>query len=61
MTVSLPDAKIAPIIVPLRRLGPGHYYSPGFQIPVSGNWRVVANARLTDIDEVTMVGELSIS
>ena len=60
VTVSQPDRKIAPIIVPLRHLGPGHYYSPGFQIPVDGDWKVVANVRLTDIDEVTMVGQLSI-
>ena len=34
--MALPDRGIAPIDVPLRRLSPGHYYSPGFQVPLDG-------------------------
>jgi copper transport protein len=60
MTVDLPDKKIAPINVPLRDLGPGHYLSPGFDFPFGGNWRVTARARLDAINEVTLVGSVGI-
>ena len=60
MTVDLPGRKIGTINVPLRDLGPGHYISPGFDIPLSGTWRVTANARLDQINEVTLVGKLGI-
>ncbi|HZP28342.1 MAG TPA: copper resistance protein CopC [Acidimicrobiia bacterium] len=60
MTVDLPDKKIAPINVPLRDLGPGHYLSPGFYFTLPGSWRVTAHARLDAINEVTLVGTLGI-
>ena len=57
---SLPSRDIAPIDVPLRRLGPGHYLSPGFDIPIAGEWRATAKARLTEVDQVTLTGTLPI-
>ena len=60
LTVDLPGKKIAPINVPLRDLGPGHYLSPGFDFPLPGTWRVTASARLDEINEVTLVGKLGI-
>ncbi|MCZ7527662.1 MAG: copper resistance protein CopC [Acidimicrobiia bacterium] len=36
VTMSLPARDVAPIEVPLRRLGPGHYFSPGFDLPIAG-------------------------
>jgi len=62
LTVSfdLPSRKIAAIDVPLRKLGPGHYLSPGFNIPIAGDWRVVGKARLTDVDEVTLTDTVTI-
>jgi copper transport protein len=60
MTVDLPGRKIATINVPLRDLGPGHYISPGFDIPLPGTWRVTANVRLDEINEVTLVGKLGV-
>jgi copper transport protein len=56
----LPSRKIAAIDVPLRKLGPGHYLSPGFNIPIAGDWRVVAKARLTDVDQVTLTDTVTI-
>ncbi|MFA5884206.1 MAG: hypothetical protein WDA60_10180 [Acidimicrobiia bacterium] len=56
ITFDLPSKGIAPIDVPLRKLGPGHYLSPGFDIPLAGEWRATARARLTDVDEVTQTG-----
>ena len=61
VTFDLPSRDIAPITVPLRHLGPGHYLSPGFDIPLSGEWRVTSKARLTDVDEVTRTGTIPIA
>ena len=36
VTFDLPSRQIAAIDVPLRDLGPGHYLSPGFDIPIAG-------------------------
>ncbi len=60
VTIDLPERDIAAISVPLRRLGPGHYLSPGFDIPLAGDWRVAAKARLTDVDQVTLTGTIPI-
>jgi copper transport protein len=60
MTFDLPSRKIAPINVPLRKFGPGHYLSPNFDIPIAGTWRVIAKARLTDVDEVTLTDTITI-
>ena len=60
MTVDLQSKKIAPILVPLRDLGPGHFLSPGFDFPLPGNWRLTARVRLDEINEVTLVGQLGI-
>jgi copper transport protein len=60
VTFDLPSRNIAPIDVPLRKLGPGHYLSPGFAIPIAGDWRVTAKARLTDVDQVTLTDTVTI-
>ena len=60
VTLDLPSRQIAAIDVPLRDLGPGHYLSPGFDIPIAGDWRVTAKVRLTDVDQVTLTDTLTI-
>ena len=60
VTLDLPSRQIAAINVPLRDLGPGHYLSPGFDIPIAGDWRVTAKVRLTDVDQVTLTDTLTI-
>jgi copper transport protein len=59
VTMALPDRKIAPISVPLRRLSPGHYYSPGFDVPIAGDWQVTAKPLLTQFDEPTLRGNVT--
>lgn len=56
VTIDLPDRNIAPIDVPLRRLGPGHYYAPGFDVPSAGDWRVTAKPLLSEFDQPTVRG-----
>ena len=58
--LTLPERDIAPIAVPLRRLGPGHYASFDFSIPISGEWTLTADALVTDTEQRTATGEISI-
>jgi copper transport protein len=60
VTFALPDNDISRIDVPLRRLSPGHYYSPGFQIPLSGEWKVTAKPLLSEFEQPTLRGTIDI-
>jgi copper transport protein len=60
MTIELPDRAIAPLVVPLRELGPGHYFSPGLDIPLAGDWLVRATIRLGPVDRVDVSGSLEV-
>ena len=60
VTFDLPSHDIAAIEVPLRELGPGHYLSPGFDIPIAGDWRVIAKVLLSDVDLVNLSGTVTI-
>ena len=60
LTFDLPSHRIAPIAVPLRHLGAGHYLTSGLVLPIRGTWRVTARARLSDIDETVLVGHIKI-
>ena len=60
VTMALPDRGIAPIDVPLRRLSPGHYYSPGFQVPLEGEWRVTAKPLLSEFEQPTLRGTIDV-
>ncbi len=55
---SFPSRSISAVDVPLRRLGPGHYYSPGFDVPLAGTWRVEATPQLSEFKEPTLVGQI---
>lgn len=60
MTLALPARDVPPMAVPLRELGPGHYLSPGLDIPLAGTWELRATVRLGPVDRVDLVGELGI-
>jgi len=60
VTFELPRLRIAPIEVPLRMLTSFHGYSPGFDIPIAGDWHVTARARLNEFDETTLEGTIEI-
>src|SRR6185295_10781153 len=60
VTMALPGRGIAPIDVPLRRLGPGHWLSPGFDMPLAGEWRVTAKPLLSEFDQPTLRGTIDI-
>jgi copper transport protein len=56
VTIDLPDRDIAPIDVPLRRLSPGHYFAPGFDVPIDGDWRVTARPLVSEFEQPTLRG-----
>ena len=60
-TIDNPSRHIAPLEIPMRRLGPGHYLSPGFTIPFAGNWRITSHALVSQFDEVTLAGTIPIA
>jgi copper transport protein len=62
MEVSLtqPERDIAPIDVPLRRLGPGHYVAYDVNIPIPGDWELIANALIDDTTQVVAKDEVEI-
>jgi copper transport protein len=60
-TIDNPSRHIAPLEVPMRRLGPGHYLSPGFTIPFAGTWRITTHALVSQFDEVTLAGTIPIA
>lgn len=60
VTFALPDRDIPPIDVPLRRLGPGHYYSPGFDIPFPGSWKIDARPVVTEFEQPSLEATVEI-
>ncbi len=59
VTIALPESKIAPITMPLRRLSPGHYYAPAFDVPLEGDWRVTANPLVSEFEQPTLRGTVT--
>jgi copper transport protein len=47
------DRDIGPIDLKLTRLGPGHYFSPGVDVPFTGHWELDMKVRLTPFEEAT--------
>ena len=60
LKIDLPNRDIAPITVPLRRAGAGHYLAYGFNIPINGSWRIDATAFRNRTEAVTFVGTLTV-
>lgn len=60
LTLRQPGREIAPIDVPLERLGRGHYVAYDFQIPIAGDWVLTASALLDDTNQAVVEGEIPI-
>jgi copper transport protein len=60
VTLRQPDRDIAAIDVPLERLGPGHYVSYDFQVPIAGDWVITVRALLDDTNDAVVEGEVPI-
>jgi copper transport protein len=60
VSASLPSRNIAPIPIPARRIGPGHYISSGINLPIRGDWNLTIRVLLTETNEVALAGKLPI-
>ena len=62
MTAEATDVErgLGPIDIPLRRLAPGHYFSPGFRFPFAGDWKLTVKALVDETNEVTGTAEIPI-
>jgi copper transport protein len=60
VSASLPSRGIAPIPIPARRIGNGHYIASGVDMPIPGDWTLTVKALLTETDEVALAGKLSV-
>ena len=62
MTVQLtrPGADLPPFTVPLRKLGPGHYIAPLYDIPYPGEWQMTVRVTLSATDQSVLVGKFTL-
>jgi copper transport protein len=58
--LSLPSRGVAPIDVPLRRAGPGHFTVAGVDVPIAGDWLLEVVARTSDVDQERLTTEVEI-
>ena len=60
ITLSNPDRDMRDLDVPLRDLSPGHYLSPGFDLPFDGEWQIKAKVLLSEFDQETLTGSVEV-
>jgi copper transport protein len=60
MQLTRPGSDLAAFDVPLRPLGPGHEYSPQYNIPFPGDWTVVLRVQLGTTNEAVLTGDFSV-
>ncbi len=58
--IALPSRRIAPIPIPLRRLGPDHAYAPSVNLPIAGQWRITVRILLSETDETVLTGNITL-
>ncbi|MEI7999726.1 MAG: CopD family protein [Actinomycetes bacterium] len=64
VTLTPPSNAGAPILVPLRTLGPGHSFSPGLELPLAGRWRVLTTVVIGSPDQpdrITLTGTIIVA
>jgi copper transport protein len=60
VSAALPSRDIAPITIPVRRIGPGHYISSGTDLPIRGDWTLTIRILLSETDQAALAGKLPI-
>jgi copper transport protein len=60
VSAALPSRDIAPIPIPVRRIGPGHYISSGVDLPIRGDWTLTVRILLSETDQAALAGKLPI-
>jgi copper transport protein len=59
-SASLPSRDIAPIAIPVRRAGPGHWIGSGVDLPIRGDWTLTVRILLSETDQAAVTGKLPI-
>jgi copper transport protein len=59
-SASLPSRDIAPIPIPVRRAGPGHWIGSGVDLPIRGDWTLTVRILLSETDQAAVTGKLPI-
>ena len=60
VSATLPSRDIAPIPIPVRRIGPGHYISSAVDLPIKGDWTLTIRILLSETDQAALAGKLPI-
>ena len=60
VSAALPSRDIAPITIPVRRIGPGHYISSAVDLPIRGDWTLTVRILLSETDQAALAGKLPI-
>jgi copper transport protein len=60
VSAALPSRDIAPIPIPVRRAGPGHYIGSGVNLPIRGDWALTVRVLLSETDQAALTGKLPI-
>jgi copper transport protein len=59
-SAGLPSRDIAPIAIPVRRAGPGHWIGSGIDLPIRGDWNLTVRILLSETDQAALAGKLPI-
>lgn len=59
-SLALPAQQLGPIAVKLQPAAPGHYTASNVLIPMPGAWQVLVTVRTTDIDQATVILNVTI-
>ena len=59
-SAGLPSRDIAPIAIPVRRAGPGHWIGSGVNLPIRGDWNLTIRILLSETDQAALAGKLPI-
>jgi copper transport protein len=59
-SAALPSREIAPIPIPVRRAGPGHWIGSGVNLPIRGDWTLTVRVLLSETDQAAVAGKLPI-
>ncbi len=60
LTARLPGGKVGPLRIPLQRIVPSHYTTPGASFPFPGDWQVTIEARRGEFDALTQTVSIPI-
>jgi copper transport protein len=55
-----PGEDLPPFTVPLRKLGPGHYIAPQYDIPYPGEWQMTVRVTLGATDQEVLLGRFTL-